>query len=223
MRVERFGERRRLRSRPAVTTDRDNRSEGLHGLMRLGLSNPNVASFWALDNHWTGQSQTEIGKLVFASKNYGDSAGEPNAAKRLAGCLAFWVGRLQTWEPSLGAATMVVPIPTDRDPVPHNLPDVLAAAAATELGIPLDTEVLRYSRAHDPVKRTHPSVRQAALIDAFMTSRRLDGATVILVDDLVQTGATLGSGAAALRAGGAETVVGIAASYVRRGMQPRRS
>ncbi len=70
-------------------------------------------------------------------------------------------------------------------------------------------DVLRLVRRQDDQVRLDRTARFANVASGMAAVRPLDGARVLLVDDVVTTGATLGEAARAVRAGGG-TVVGAA-------------
>lgn len=83
----------------------------------------------------------------------------------------------------------------------------LARPVARRLGLPLARRALR--RRMTPagaVKRMSARRRRQALADAFVVRQPLDGARVLLIDDVVTTGATVQACAVALRRAGAAEV-----------------
>ncbi len=86
----------------------------------------------------------------------------------------------------------------------------LAASVAAVWGAPLGIGLLRRRRATPPQTALDREARWRNVADAFVVSadwrRDLAGRRVILVDDVMTTGATLDAGAAALRAAGARRV-----------------
>jgi predicted amidophosphoribosyltransferase len=83
----------------------------------------------------------------------------------------------------------------------------IARPVARTLGIPLRRGVLsRRLKAMVPAKRLTAVERRTALRNAFRARRLLLGERVLLVDDLLTTGATADSCAATLLLAGAESV-----------------
>jgi ComF family protein len=90
-----------------------------------------------------------------------------------------------------------------------------AEELAKHLGLPW-RDVLRRSRATEPQADLPADRRQANVKDAFAVRRRgsIDGLTVLLVDDVSTTGATLGACAEVLRSAGAREVRALTAARV---------
>ena len=118
----------------------------------------------------------------------------------------------------------VVPVPLARSRERErgfNQSERLAAALAVRWSVPVWTDVLARTRATTTQTRLTPEERLANVSSAFhvvegaRVSARVRNAHLVLVDDVVTTGATLNACAAALIAGGARIV-----SYVTFGRAP---
>lgn len=85
----------------------------------------------------------------------------------------------------------------------------LASAIAKATGIPCRQLVFRQGHAR-PQKKLNKKERAQNVIGKFMCEDELDltGKTIILVDDVVTTGATMEECARLLKAHGAKTVIG---------------
>ncbi|WP_255325692.1 MULTISPECIES: ComF family protein [unclassified Thioalkalivibrio] len=112
------------------------------------------------------------------------------------------------------------PLPTRVVPVPlhpsrlrergFNQCEPLAQRVSEELGLPLDTGCVLRVRATPSQQTLSGPQRRRNLRDAFAVKMALAGERVLLVDDVVTTGATLDALARALRAAGAASVEGLA-------------
>ena len=111
-------------------------------------------------------------------------------------------------------ADWVVPVPLSgrrRRTRGYNQAEVLAKELARELDLPLDRRAL-VRRRHSPAQATSVDVseRRRNVADAFaVRGAAFEGATILLVDDVTTTGATLAACATALRGAGAGVVWGI--------------
>jgi ComF family protein len=118
--------------------------------------------------------------------------------------------------------TALVPVPlssTRERERGHNQAERLATALASHWHLPVWRAVLRRSRHTQSQVRLTPSERSSNVSRAFETNataqRPLQGAHVILIDDVVTTAATLNAAARALTDGGARII-----SYVTFGRAP---
>ncbi len=111
---------------------------------------------------------------------------------------------------SVRGADTVVPVPLHRSKLRmrgYNQSLILATSVARGLDLPL-TEALVRSRRTDPQVHLGERARRINVQDAFTVSGHVlvAGRNVMLIDDVITTGATLGACAEALLHGGAATV-----------------
>ena len=112
------------------------------------------------------------------------------------------------------AADVVVPVPLHRDRQRergYNQADLIARPLARRLGLPCRSVLLvrtkpRPDKLHLSLEERWSSVRGAF---AAKPGSRVDNLRVLLVDDVMTTGATLDACARALRQAGARTVIGL--------------
>lgn len=126
----------------------------------------------------------------------------------LAGPLgAALAGAVRALDPPPGV--LLVPVPSSPAAVRERGQDHarrLAAAAARRLPAVRSRPVLRPVRGVADQSGLRRAQRATNLAGALRATRRLDGLEVVVVDDVVTTGATLAEAARALRAAGADVV-----------------
>lgn len=147
--------------------------------------------------------KTPLGLALGNFKDRGD---------RYAGrCLARLLA--QTCAP-VTAGDVVVPVPPDADRLRRRAfsPSAwLARALARRCGLPFCTTALRRSDDRPAQRELGGALRRLNARGAFALGRdRLQGYSVILVDDVATTGATLGDAARCLLEGGAADVARLA-------------
>ncbi len=115
-------------------------------------------------------------------------------------------------------AHCVVPVPTSRHNLRrrgYNQAEVIAAALAAELGTPL-LDCLERPTQKGTQTALNPMQRRANVSGAFAVAEgfadRLSGRRLLLVDDVITTGATIVAAALALGSGGPRSVIAYAFS-----------
>lgn len=114
------------------------------------------------------------------------------------------------------APTLVVPVPLHPERLRErgfNQAEQLARVVAATLAVPLESRQVQRIRATASQQALGGAARRRNLRGAFAVAagaRPLSGERVLLVDDVVTTGATLAALAGVLRAAGAERVDGLA-------------
>lgn len=88
----------------------------------------------------------------------------------------------------------------------YNQASLLARAVAEQAGLPAADGIARRRGYQRPQSELHAAARRRNVAGIFAARRRLDGAGVLIVDDVVTTGATGAALAAALKEAGAARV-----------------
>ena len=110
-----------------------------------------------------------------------------------------------------GEDAILVPVPLHRRRLwwrGFNQSGLVARQLGARWGLPVDQHLLRRVRPTPPLKGMNEAQRRQAVSGAFVAAagRRLDGRTVILIDDVLTTGSTAAACAKALRKAGAGRV-----------------
>jgi len=82
----------------------------------------------------------------------------------------------------------------------------IARPLARALNLPLETSLLQRVRNTEHQARLHHQARSHNMRKAVVSTARIDDATIVLVDDIMTTGATLDAAAQALKQAGAKRV-----------------
>ena len=174
-----------------------------------------VENLYVLDAYWhsDGDVRTEVGELVHRAKDQGDSGAAVALAERFAG-LAGVVG-----EPLDGAGRLVGAVPSG--PVlgvsgQPTLAAILAEALAGAGAGQFRPDLLSRQRAAPLLRDTAPALRPSAAAALGYEAREpVAGRHVLLVDDVVLTGATLTEVAKRLKDAGAASIVAAVAARTR--------
>lgn len=116
--------------------------------------------------------------------------------------------------PPLARFDLVVPVPASGHARGYNAPELLARPLAEALHVPLRAHALYKCRATHTQKGLSAAQRLQNLSGAFQVREAdlVEGRRVLLVDDVITTGATVSSCAAAMMKAGALEVFAVAAA-----------
>lgn len=93
----------------------------------------------------------------------------------------------------------------------YNQAHLLAVAVGAHSHIPVWRDAVHRVRATQPqVEQANAAERRANVADAFLAHARVNGARIVLIDDVCTTGATMEACSVALKARGAQAVWGLA-------------
>ena len=176
-----------------------------------------------MDHHWNPEAhhRTGIGELVYASKTYGGKLGNRSEAQRLGKLMARGAvvannhGRF-----ALSLVDIVLAVPAYPAKKPFNLPDILAQDVRSALGNRDSETRLTKIRQTPPAKTSSPEEVVAAYANALMLVGSVRNKVVLLVDDVVRSGTTLGILGSFLESRGAASVGAFVASKAESGMAP---
>jgi ComF family protein len=131
--------------------------------------------------------------------------------RRIGSVLGQRAGRSWVARGDLGGASAVVPVPLSPRRLRErgfNQAELIARAVAREAGLPLRRRILRKTRERPPQAGLSAAARRKNARSAYRARlpRSLRGKTLLLVDDVLTTGATAESAARALLAAGAGAV-----------------
>ncbi|MBZ0134822.1 MAG: ComF family protein [Planctomycetes bacterium] len=139
--------------------------------------------------------------------------------RRVAGALSAWLAQLCFDRGIVGRIDAVVPMPLHvirRFERGYNQAALIARELAAALEKPLLDDVLQRERATRRQAKLSAAQRKSNVADAFTVrsgrSDALSGKRLLLVDDVMTTGATLAAAARALKKGGAKGVYGAVAA-----------
>lgn len=172
---------------------------------------------WVLSDHYesevgtVGRHRTYLGGLLYRAKYRSDRSAMDELKTGVRHCVL----QLRKFPPEtnpLGRVTSLAAVPCN-PPKIMSIPHELAQSIAVILNVPDISRSVTKTQVTTAAK-SNPTLHP----EAYQVDGRLDGQTVLLIDDLYHTGMTLESVASQLRAAGADRVVGLCVTKVYRGM-----
>ena len=138
--------------------------------------------------------------------------------KPLADAMAVTMGSLPTPD-------LLVPVPlfrTRRWRRGFNQALTLTRGLSRRTGIPLDKQAVQRSRATQPQAGLSYAERRRNVAGAFVVSQRsrVAGKVILVIDDVMTTGATLDACARSLKTAGAKSVFALTAARAKRRLHP---
>lgn len=119
---------------------------------------------------------------------------------------------MNTGRPPADGPSVLIPIPLAAGRLRergYNQSEALARALARQWRIPVTVDLLARTRETPTQTTLTPGTRLANVAGAFAVTRKQSGKTLVLVDDVFTTGATLAEAARALEQAGATTIYGV--------------
>ncbi len=190
-----------------IAVPRQHRLEDVEALLNILRSSVSIVDS-ANESHALGMysykdlnRRSRLGELVYEAK-YKHDAG---STQILAKCCTEWL----TAHPRYRGAHCVAAIPPSGPNNGLDLPAILAEEISRS---PQVERVRMTSEPRAPQKGLEPSDAHRNVAGKFRVNGDLDGRTVLLLDDIYDSGATIGEGVRALRAARADVVLALTAS-----------
>ena len=168
----------------------------------------------AKDEETSGWVRSDIGKLVRRAKSYDRerNCGDQQAAKRLADEMLQWI----TVMPLYCDADLIVPAPSTNPDKAYDLPAMIAEHLSS-----LTSKEIATIRSSNAVPQKGLAEKEKASAESL--ARHYDvigeaaGKSVLVIDDIYESGATVGAMTLALRSAGAREVLSLTATKAARG------
>lgn len=167
-----------------------------------------------LDDHTSGYGErTRVGEAVYHAKYSNGRLGSPSSAAAVANACCHWMELLfdGTRRPKPIA---VVAVPAKAGRRGRSLPAVIAEGASRSLGIPMISP-LQWRPGTSQAKDLVQGERESVLEGKLEATGEVPAGLILLVDDILQTGATISVVARALKRMGAEKVIALAPTRAR--------
>ncbi len=132
-----------------------------------------------------------------------------SAGRSLGRALGLMLAEQLAGRPETEAIEALVAVPLHRRRLlerGYNQALEIARPVAAELKLPLLLRGIERSQPTRPQSRLAVHERHTSVMNAFSVSRRLDGGSIAIIDDVITTGATVNSLAGALYEAGASLV-----------------
>ncbi len=150
---------------------------------------------------------TELGGLLRRAKPYGPGDGDTGAADELVARLAAFIAA----HPTYARADSIVPVPPSNPTKRYDLPRYLAQGLCQRLSKVDGSSWATKTRATRQQKEVHTFQEKVENVDgAFDVSEDVVGRSIVVLDDLYQSGATINEMGRTVRARGAKLVLGLA-------------
>lgn len=168
----------------------------------------------AKDEETGGWARSDIGKLVRRAKSYDRerNCGDRQAAKRLADEMLQWI----TVMPLYCDADLIVPAPSTNPDKAYDLPAMIAEHLSS-----LTSKEIATIRSSNAVPQKGLAEKEKASAEGL--ARHYDvlgdaaGKSVLVIDDIYESGATVGAMTLALRSAGAREVLSLTATKAAKG------
>ncbi|MFQ5794676.1 MAG: ComF family protein [Candidatus Bipolaricaulia bacterium] len=180
---------------------------------------------YALGEHMSdgagGHQLTQLGRLVYEAKPYSPSSpGSKRKADQIVPLLVEFIEKHPTYE----MADAIIPVPPTIQDKPFDLPIYLAERVCERIGKINGTHWIRKIREIKPQKECHtPEEKIENVYGAFRLQESVQGSSIIVLDDLYQSGATINEIGRVICQGGAEAVYGLTITKIERHLCLRRA
>jgi len=164
------------------------------------------------DEHTDSWAYSDIGKLVNAAKSYDLGSGDRRKAEQLASEMFYWVEAM----PLYRDADVIAPAPSSNPNKSFDLPAFIADHLSAKMSRP--RAAIQSSNA---VPQKNLGEREKASADElarhYAVVGDVGGRTVLVIDDIYESGATVGAMTKVLRNAGASAVLSLTATKTAKG------